>query len=100
MTSRWIVGARFDLTWFVGGAFAGYALFALHALAGVDMRVVWLAWFVLLDCPHFFATWSRTYLDREEWRERGRLLGGSLLWLLAPLLVLLLCFALWRLGMA
>jgi hypothetical protein len=97
---RWIVGPRFDLTWFVGGAFAGYGLFALHAVFGVDMTVVWLAWFALLDCPHFFGTWSRTYLDREEWRERGRLLGGSLLWLALPPAVLLAAFVLHRAGLA
>ena len=62
---------RFDLAWFIGGAATGYGMLALHAVFGLDMITVWFAWFVLLDSPHFFATWSRTYLDREEWRGRG-----------------------------
>jgi hypothetical protein len=96
MATRWIVSRRFDLTWFIGGAGAGYALLALH-VAGVDMVAVWFAWFVLLDSPHFFATWARTYLDREEWRTRWRLLAGSLAWFLVPPVVLLATFALYRL---
>lgn len=94
---RWIVGPRFDLTWFIGAAATGYGMLALHAVFGLDMMAVWFAWFVLLDSPHFFATWSRTYLDREEWRTRGRLLTGSLFWFLLPPLVLLLSFVLYRL---
>ena len=77
-------------------AATGYGMLALHAVFGLDMVAVWFAWFVLLDSPHFFATWSRTYLDREEWRTRGRLLAGSLFWFLLPPLVLLLSFALYR----
>lgn len=92
---RWIVSPRFDLTWFIGGAATGYGMLALHALFGLDMVAVWFAWFVLLDSPHFFATWARTYLDREEWRTHGRLLAGSLFWFLVPPLVLLLSFTLY-----
>ena len=65
--NRWIVSPRFDLAWFIGGAATGYGMLALHAVFGLDIVMVWFAWFVLLDSPHFFATWSRTYLDREEW---------------------------------
>jgi hypothetical protein len=93
---RWIVSPSFDLIWFIGGAATGYGMLALHAVFGLDMVAVWFAWFVLLDSPHFFATWSRTYLDREEWRTRGRLLTASLAWFLVPPLVLLLSFALYR----
>ena len=94
---RWIVSPRFDLAWFIGGAATGYGMLALHAVFALDMVIVWFAWFVLLDSPHFFATWSRTYLDREEWRARRRLLVSSLSWFLVPPLVLLLSFALYRL---
>src|SRR4030095_16440404 len=36
------------------------------------------AWAVLVDAPHVFATFSRTYFDREERRTRVRLLCWSL----------------------
>ncbi len=94
----WIVSSRFDLLWFVGGALAGYGMFLLHAALKLDMLTVWFVWFVLLDNPHFFGTYSRTYLDREQWRERGPLLAGSLAWFFVPPAVLLLSFAMYRLG--
>lgn len=96
---RWIVGQRFDLVWFVGGALTGYAMFFLHAGLSLDMLTVWFVWFLLLDSPHFFGTYSRTYLDREQWRERrGLLLGSLALFLVAPL-VLLASFAMHRAGL-
>jgi len=96
---RWIVGQRFDLVWFVGGALTGYAMFFLHAGLSLDMLTVWFVWFVLLDSPHFFGTYSRTYLDREQWRERRGLLLGSLALFLVPPLVLLASFAIDRAGL-
>jgi hypothetical protein len=93
------VGQRFDLVWFVGGALTGYAMFYLHAGLSLDMLTVWFVWFLLLDSPHFFGTYSRTYLDREQWRERRRLLLGSLTLFLIPPLVLLASYAIDRAGL-
>ncbi len=93
------MGQRFDLVWFVGGALTGYAMFFLHAGLSLDMLTVWFVWFVLLDSPHFFGTYSRTYLDREQWQERRSLLLGSLALFLVPPLVLLSSFAMQRLGL-
>jgi hypothetical protein len=73
-------------------------MFLLHAALRVDMLTAWFVWFILLDNPHFFGTYSRTYLDREQWRERGGLLAGSLAWFFVPPAVLLLSFAMYRLG--
>jgi hypothetical protein len=97
--ASWIVSPRFDLLWFVGGALAGYGMFLLHAALRVDMLAAWFVWFMLLDNPHFFGTYSRTYLDREQWRERRALLAGSLAWFFVPPAVLLLSFAMYRLGL-
>jgi hypothetical protein len=84
----WIVGPGTDLPWFIGGALAGYLLFFLHAGLGWDMLAVWTVWYVTLDGPHFFGTYARTYLDREEFRRRRGLLLGSLgLFLVGPLLL-------------
>ncbi len=81
----WIIDRRSDLLWLVGGAAGGYAMFYLHAGLHADMLVVWFWWFVLLDSPHFFATYARTYLDGEERRKRRSLLLGSLaLFLIGP----------------
>ena len=35
------------------------------------------AWAILVDAPHVFATFSRTYFDREERRARMRSMRGE-----------------------
>jgi hypothetical protein len=56
----------------------------------VPSLLIWWFWELSLNGAHFFATFSRTYLDRREWRERPALLLGSLLWIgLGPLTLML-----------
>jgi len=87
---RWIIGARDDLVWFIGSVVTSYALFALYVGGVVPLVPMVAAWAVLVDAPHVFATFSRTYFDREERRARRRLLWFSLLFFAAgPLAVLL-----------
>jgi hypothetical protein len=51
-------------------------------------------WVVVLDTPHFFATYFRTYLDKHEWLARRRFLVGSLaIFLVGPAML----FATWML---
>ena len=76
---RWIISARDDLVWFIGSVAASYALFALYVAGLVPLVPMVVAWAVLIDAPHVFGTFSRTYFDREERRARGRLLWWSLL---------------------
>jgi hypothetical protein len=87
-----------DLLWFIGGALAGYGLFFVHAGLGWDMVGIWFLWVVLLDSPHFFGTISRTYFDKEEFRQRRRLLLGSLLWFAAGPIMIMLSWGLFSLG--
>ena len=87
-SSNWIIDQRTDLLWFIGGALAGYMMFFLHAGLRLDMVTIWFLWVLLLDSPHFFGTYVRTYLDKEEFRARRKLLLGSLAWLgFGPLMV-------------
>jgi uncharacterized membrane protein len=79
LSVRWIIGARDDLVWFIGSVAASYALYALYVARLVPLVPLVVAWAVLVDAPHVFATFSRTYFDREERRARGRLLWWSLL---------------------
>src|SRR3954471_657727 len=89
VTLRWIISAREDLLWFIGSVASSYALYALYVGRIVPLVPMVIAWAVLIDAPHVFATFSRTYFDREERRTRGRLLWWSLLFFAAgPLLVL------------
>jgi hypothetical protein len=85
---RWIIGARDDLVWFIGSVASSYALFALYVGGVVPLVPMVAAWAILIDAPHVFGTFSRTYFDREERRARGRLLWGSLLFFaIGPLMV-------------
>lgn len=97
---NWIINRRMDLLWFVGGALAGYGLFFIHAGLGWDMVGIWFLWVVLLDSPHFFGTISRTYFDKEEFRQRRRLLLGSLLWFGAGPLMILASWGLFTVGVS
>src|SRR5215203_4177576 len=76
---RWLISAREDLVWFIGSVVTSYALFALYVWGWVPLVPMVAAWAILVDAPHVFATFSRTYFDREERHARGRLLWGSLL---------------------
>ena len=83
LSVRWIIGAREDLVWFIGSVAASYAMLALYVGGLVPLVPMVAAWAVLIDAPHVFATFSRTYFDREERRSRARLLWWSLLFFAA-----------------
>lgn len=86
---RWIIGARDDLVWFIGSVLSSYALFALYVGGLVPLVPMVAAWAILIDAPHVFGTFSRTYFDREERRTRKRLLWGSLAFFaVGPLMVI------------
>ncbi len=89
VSMRWIIGARDDLLWFIGSVATSYLLFALYV--GGVVPLIWMAatWAILIDAPHVFGTFSRTYFDREERRTRRRLLSWSLLFFaIGPVMVL------------
>jgi hypothetical protein len=86
---RWIIGARDDLVWFIGSVLTSYLMLALYVGGVVPLIPMVVAWAVLVDAPHVFGTFSRTYFDREERRARRRLLWLSLLFFaVGPLAVL------------
>src|SRR5215207_3562863 len=85
---RWIIGARDDMIWFIGSVMSSYALLFLYVSGIVPLIPMVALWAILIDAPHVFGTFSRTYFDRTERQNRARLLWGSLLFfLIGPLLV-------------
>ncbi|HEX8143439.1 MAG TPA: hypothetical protein VF553_12635 [Pyrinomonadaceae bacterium] len=85
----WIISARDDMIWFIGSVLSSYALFALYVTGLVPLVPMVAAWAILIDAPHVFGTFSRTYFDRTERRARKRLLLGSLLFFfVGPVMVL------------
>jgi len=85
---RWIIGAQDDLTWFIGSVVSSYVLLILYVKGILPLLLMAAIWAILIDAPHVFGTFSRTYFDRIERQNRPRLLWGSLLFFaVGPLLV-------------
>src|SRR5882724_7065471 len=89
VSMRWIISGRDDLFWFIGSVVSSYALFILYVSGFMPLLPMVALWAILIDAPHVFGTFSRTYFDRAERKARSRLLWGSLLFFaIGPLLVL------------
>src|SRR6266550_3038197 len=87
---RWIINAREDLIWFIGSVAASYALLILYSAGILPLIPMVAGWAILIDAPHVFGTFSRTYFDASEWKTRKRLMLGSLLFfVVGPIMVLL-----------
>lgn len=89
VSDGWIINRRDDLVWFIGSVVVSYAFLFANLALGVSLAILTWIWALGFDGPHVFGTVSRTYADREERKNRARLLYGSLLlFLLGPLMVL------------
>jgi hypothetical protein len=87
---RWIISAREDLIWFIGSVTSSYALLILYVTGILPLIPMVAGWAILIDAPHVFGTFSRTYFDASEWKTRKRLMLGSLLFfVVGPTMVLL-----------
>src|SRR3989441_3180805 len=86
---RWIISARDDLVWLIGSVASSYLLLILYVKGILPLVPMVAVWAILIDAPHVFGTFSRTYFDRTERRNRRRLLWGSLLFFtVGPIMVL------------
>jgi hypothetical protein len=86
---RWIISAWDDSIWFIGSVVSSYVLLVLYVWGTLPLIPMVAFWAILIDAPHVFGTFSRTYFDRTERRNRARLLWGSLLFFaIGPVLVL------------
>src|SRR5881397_4092963 len=86
---RWIINAREDLIWFIGSVASSYALLILYVAGVLPLIPMVAGWAILIDAPHVFGTFSRTYFDASEWKTRKRLMLGSLLFfVVGPAMVL------------
>jgi hypothetical protein len=76
---KWIISRREDLLWFHLSALPALALGALFAFGprAAELPLL-LAWGILFDGTHVYATWARSYLAGDE-----NLPGARSLWLLA-----------------
>ena len=86
---RWIISTRDDVVWFIGSVVSSYALLILYVSGILPLIPMVAFWAILIDAPHVFGTFSRTYFDRTERKNRARLLWGSLIFFaIGPAMVL------------
>src|ERR1043165_9994479 len=87
---RWIISAREDRIWFIGSVASSYLLLILYVTGVLPLIPMVAGWAILIDAPHVFGTFSRTYFDKSEWKNRKRLMLGSLgFFIIGPAMVLL-----------
>src|SRR5438094_6607855 len=87
---RWIINAREDSIWFIGSVASSYALLILYSAGILPLIPMVAGWAILIDAPHVFGTFSRTYFDASEWKTRKRLMLVSFLFfVVGPGMVLL-----------
>ncbi|MEK6282367.1 MAG: hypothetical protein AABN95_18570 [Acidobacteriota bacterium] len=88
LSMRWIISAHDDLIWLIGSVVSSYALLVLYVGGIIPLVPMVALWAILIDAPHVFGTFSRTYFDKTEWQIRRRLLLGSLLFFaIGPIMV-------------
>ncbi len=84
---QWIRNPAYDLVFIFGGALLTLLL-PLIAMLNPEALVPLLfwGWLILFEGTHFWATFSRTYLDRAFYAQNRSVLLGSLLFFLFPAL--------------
>ncbi|AMK73718.1 MULTISPECIES: hypothetical protein [Bacillus] len=93
---NWIMDRRKDLKWIIGPAVISfivvilyYGMTALGLGVTLTLGILYLSWTLLFDGTHVFATYTRTYFDREFRSQNNKALLYSLLILVVgPLLIL------------
>lgn len=88
--SIWIRDARYDLSLVMGGA-----LLTLAVAAAVMVHPIWLPiffwiWIVGFEGSHFWATFSRTYIDKAFRRDNAVVLKRSLMFFVFPIMAVLI----------
>lgn len=82
----WIHSKRFDTTFIMGGAVLSMILAAVASIEASLVTMIFWAWVMLLEGPHFAITWVRTFGDAKFFRENKSLLMASFAFFLIPLL--------------
>ena len=77
---QWLISPRDDLLWLLGSVLVAWAVFALWLTHVLTTAQIILVWVFVFHGPHFWATYSRTYVDKEQFRRHRKLFSQSLVW--------------------
>jgi hypothetical protein len=83
-TSIWIRNPTFDLSLVMGGALLTLLLPLVVRAVPAWLPLIFWTWVVVFEGSHFWATYSRTYLDSAFRSENGALLRWSGVFFLLP----------------
>lgn len=86
----WIRNPFFDYSFIMGGAIFTLFIAYLSFLLPNYVPIFFWCWVVFFEGSHFWATYSRTYIDNKYRKENSRVLYLSLLFFVFPAIALLL----------
>jgi hypothetical protein len=89
-STSWIRGPAFDLAFVFGGAVLTLLVAALGIREPRLLPLLFWIWIVGFEGSHFWATFSRTYIDTKYRTENKSVLLGSLIFFILPVLTLVL----------
>ncbi len=101
VTTKWIISKREDLLWFIFSSAACFIVIITYYLLtecfALDKNLciiaIYFVWAIFFDGTHAFATYTRTFLDKEYYQENKYLLLQSLVvFLVGPLFLLSIYF--------
>lgn len=82
----WIINKRQDSLWFIGSILVSYVFLLLYyglnnfaqlPLAYSSLFIFFL-WTIVFDATHIFATYTRTYFDKDFFQKNQKLMYGML----------------------
>ncbi|MBC87461.1 MAG: hypothetical protein CL677_09830 [Bdellovibrionaceae bacterium] len=85
----WLKNPAFDLMFVTGGAFFTLLVAALAFSEPTFMPYILWIWIIAFEGSHFWATFSRTYIDKKYRSENSKVLFGSLVFFAFPGLAVL-----------
>jgi hypothetical protein len=83
---KWIRSAGYDLSFVMGGALFTLAVAALVVLRPSLLPLLFWAWLICFEGSHFWATYTRTYIDSAFKRENANVLARSVVFFIFPIL--------------
>jgi hypothetical protein len=87
--SLWVRNAYYDISLIMGGAIFTLVMAAVAIASPSLLPIFFWTWLVGFEGSHFWATFSRTYFDRKFSTENSRVLAGSLVFFVIPLLAVM-----------
>lgn len=93
---NWIFSKKQDAFWVIGSCMAGFLIIGLYYLLksfevgeNYSILIIYLIWAILFDGTHAFATYTRTYFDKEFYSKNKRVLKKSFyVFLVGPIFIL------------